>query len=76
MYAIRSYYGFGEPVRKIPLDAGFSCPNRDGKISRAGCIFCNPDGSGSGMLRRGLSLAEQWAFWRDIHRKKHSYNFV
>jgi len=62
---------FGEPVRKIPLDAGFSCPNRDGKISRAGCIFCNPDGSGSGMLRRGLSLAEQWAFWRDIHRKKH-----
>ncbi|WP_419785741.1 TIGR01212 family radical SAM protein [Pseudodesulfovibrio sp.] len=62
---------FGENVRKIPLDAGFSCPNRDGTISRTGCIFCNPNGSGSGMLDRGLSLAGQWAFWHDLHSTKH-----
>ncbi|MEF2229455.1 MAG: TIGR01212 family radical SAM protein [Pseudodesulfovibrio sp.] len=62
---------FGERVLKIPLDAGFSCPNRDGALSRAGCLFCNPRGSGSDLLRSGLSLAEQWTFWRDIHRGKH-----
>ncbi|XXJ18241.1 TIGR01212 family radical SAM protein [Desulfovibrio caledoniensis] len=62
---------FGERVQKIPLDAGFSCPNRDGTLSREGCVFCNPQGSGSGMLDRGLSIREQWGFWRDIHVKKH-----
>ncbi|MBG0790151.1 MAG: TIGR01212 family radical SAM protein [Desulfovibrionaceae bacterium] len=62
---------FGKRVRKIPLDAGFSCPNRDGTLSAAGCVFCNPEGSGSGMAARGLTLPEQWRFWRDIHVKKH-----
>ncbi|MEZ7198081.1 TIGR01212 family radical SAM protein [Pseudodesulfovibrio karagichevae] len=62
---------FGERVQKIPLDAGFSCPNRDGTLSAEGCVFCNPQGSGSGMLDRGLSIREQWDFWRDIHVKKH-----
>jgi uncharacterized protein len=33
---------FGSKVRKISLDAGFDCPNRDGKVGRGGCIFCNP----------------------------------
>ncbi len=32
---------FGERVQKITIDAGFSCPNRDGAISTSGCIFCN-----------------------------------
>lgn len=32
---------FGKPVLKIPLNAGFSCPNRDGTISRDGCSFCD-----------------------------------
>lgn len=39
---------FGQRVQKIPLDAGASCPNRDGTLSRAGCTFCNAIGSGSG----------------------------
>jgi radical SAM protein (TIGR01212 family) len=50
----------GGPARKIPLDAGFSCPNRDGTLSRTGCSFCNPAGSGTSLHARGLSLAEQW----------------
>lgn len=50
----------GERVHKIPLDAGFSCPNRDGTISRGGCVFCSPQGSGTGLGMRGLSLAGQW----------------
>lgn len=66
------YYGlaarlrqrFGERVQKIPLDAGFSCPNRDGTLSVSGCVFCNPEGSGSGMYAEGRSLSEQWDIWK------------
>jgi len=38
-----SYYQriFGGRVQKIPVDAGFSCPNRDGTVSAAGCIYCS-----------------------------------
>ena len=32
---------FGCKVQKISIDAGFSCPNRDGKIGRGGCVYCN-----------------------------------
>lgn len=51
----------GGPARKVPLDAGLSCPNRDGTISRSGCLFCNASGSGTGLAARGLDLSEQWA---------------
>ena len=37
---------FGERTLKICIDAGFTCPNRDGKISTGGCIFCSEQGSG------------------------------
>ncbi len=33
---------FGGPVRKVSVDAGFGCPNRDGTLGRGGCIFCDP----------------------------------
>lgn len=51
---------FGRALRKVPLDAGATCPNRDGTISRAGCAFCNPRGSGTGLFAQGLTLAQQW----------------
>ena len=51
---------FGERVQKISLDAGFSCPNRDGTLSFSGCIFCDGKGSGTGaMSERRVSLEEQ-----------------
>ena len=51
---------FAERVQRISLDAGLSCPNRDGKISKEGCIYCDERGSGSGaMLTHGLSIQEQ-----------------
>ncbi|MBN2034702.1 MAG: TIGR01212 family radical SAM protein [Deltaproteobacteria bacterium] len=51
---------FGERVQKITLDAGLTCPNRDGTICRGGCIYCDSRGSGTGaMIHRGLSIAEQ-----------------
>lgn len=63
--AIYFRHRFRQRVQKIPLDAGFSCPNRDGTLSTRGCIFCNPKGSGSGMGLKGMSLAEQWDLWRE-----------
>jgi len=46
-------------VQKIFIDAGLSCPNRDGTISTGGCIYCNAKGSGTGAHRPGLSINEQ-----------------
>ncbi len=50
---------FGCRVQKITLDAGLTCPNRDGTISTSGCIFCNARGSGSGAFDRGMSITDQ-----------------
>ena len=37
---------FGCKVYKLSIDAGFTCPNRDGRIGHGGCIFCSGMGSG------------------------------
>jgi radical SAM protein (TIGR01212 family) len=50
----------GRRARKIPLDAGFTCPNRDGTLSYGGCVFCNQSGSGTGLLHKGFGLRAQW----------------
>jgi len=52
---------YGQRVQKISVDAGLSCPNRDGSISRKGCIYCNSKGSGSGMFAKGISIKDQIA---------------
>ena len=50
---------FGCRVQKITIDAGLSCPNRDGTVSSGGCIYCNVRGSGTGAHSKGLSIADQ-----------------
>jgi len=50
---------FGCRVQKITVDAGLTCPNRDGTLSRGGCIYCNSRGSGTGAHARGLSVTQQ-----------------
>ena len=50
---------FGCRVQKITIDAGLSCPNRDGTISTDGCIYCNVRGSGTGAHTKGLSVIDQ-----------------
>lgn len=50
---------FGRPVHRIALDAGSTCPNRDGSKGFGGCVYCDVEGSGSGALREGQDLAEQ-----------------
>ena len=50
---------FGCRVQKITVDAGLTCPNRDGTLASGGCIYCNARGSGTGAHTRGLSVTEQ-----------------
>jgi len=56
--AFRALYG--RRAKKIPLDAGSACPNRDGALSRGGCLFCNARGSGTGLYHKGFGLRAQW----------------
>lgn len=51
---------YGERVHKIALDAGFTCPNRDGRKGRGGCSFCN-NASFSPNGRRPPALSAQLA---------------
>ena len=37
---------FGEKTVKLSIDAGFTCPNRDGTLGYGGCAFCSEGGSG------------------------------
>jgi hypothetical protein len=50
---------FGCRVQKINIDAGLTCPNRDGTLSHAGCIYCNQKGSGTGAHNLGKSISLQ-----------------
>ena len=49
---------FGCKVYKLSIDAGFSCPNRDGTCGFGGCIFCSGSGSGD-FAERGTDIRQQ-----------------
>ncbi len=50
---------FGKPVRKITIDGGFTCPNRDGSIGEGGCIFCDPLSFSPSRRRGRRNIREQ-----------------
>ena len=50
---------FGGRVQKVTLDAGLTCPNRDGRVGVGGCLYCNARGSGTGAWARGVGIREQ-----------------
>lgn len=60
-YSLNNYLRdtFGEKVYKLSLNAGFTCPNRDGTIDTRGCIFCSKGGSGDFAESASLSITEQ-----------------
>lgn len=60
-YSANQYYKeiFGSKVYKISLDAGCTCPNRDGRKGFGGCIFCSASGSGDFAASRNVSINEQ-----------------
>jgi len=60
-YSLNKYFKekFGERVLRIPVDAGFTCPNRNGTKGYSGCIYCDEIGSGARYIKRGKDLIEQ-----------------
>jgi len=59
---------FSQKVIKIPINGGFTCPNRDGSLSDKGCIFCSADGSGD-FTQKG-SIHTQFNKMKQIMNKK------
>ena len=59
--SLNEYYRsiFGRKAAKISLDAGFTCPNRDGSCGTRGCLFCGSGGSGDFAENAALSITEQ-----------------
>ncbi len=71
-YDLKSFFinTFGCKVYKLQIDAGFTCPNRDGKVARGGCIYC--DGRFSKLRQMGPlpSVTEQIEMGREFYREK------
>lgn len=61
---------FGTKVFKVMLDAGFTCPNRDGSIAAGGCTFCSARGSGDFAGSRRDDLVTQFNKIKDLQHKK------
>lgn len=61
---------FQDKVFKVMLDAGFTCPNRDGSIAKGGCTFCSARGSGDFAGRRRDDLVTQFNTIRDRQHLK------
>jgi radical SAM protein (TIGR01212 family) len=70
-YDLKSFWlnRFGCRVYKLQIDAGFTCPNRDGTVSRGGCTYC--DGRGSRLRQIGPlpSVAEQIRRGKEYYKK-------
>lgn len=60
-YSLNEYLRgrFGEPIYKLSLNGGMTCPNRDGKIGTGGCIFCSEGGSGEFAASAELDINAQ-----------------
>ena len=71
-YSLNQYLKkkFGCKVLKVSLDAGCTCPNRDGKLDTRGCIFCSKGGSGDFAGDRRLSIKEQLRLGKEFIKAK------
>ena len=66
---------FGERVLKICIDGGFICPNRDGKKSTYGCIFCSEKGSGE-HIKKCDSISEQVRNYFKSYKAERANKFI
>ncbi|MCE5252331.1 TIGR01212 family radical SAM protein [bacterium] len=67
---------FGCRVQRITIDAGLTCPNRDGTVGRGGCIYCNARGSGTGASAHA-SITEQISSAKPfLHRRYGAEKFI
>lgn len=62
---------FGEKIYKISLNGGMTCPNRDGRISTGGCIFCSEGGSGDFASAYSPDINSQIEEAKALIRKKY-----
>lgn len=68
---------FGEKVFKVPLDAGFDCPNRNGSVAYGGCTFCSERGSGDFAGDRQDDLVTQFNQIKNrMHQKWKSGKYI
>ena len=67
-YYLRNKYK--QKVFKISLDAGFTCPNRDGSLAKGGCYFCSASGSGDFAGKRSHTIDEQFANIKQSMQRK------
>lgn len=65
---------FGERTLKICIDAGFSCPNRDGTCGKGGCIFCGEKGSGEHL--KPLPIKEQVENFFNSYKADRANKFI
>ncbi len=61
---------FGCRVNKVSVDMGFTCPNRDGSITRGGCVYCNNDSFVPPYARARYSMHDQITSGMDYLRRR------
>ncbi len=72
-YYTMNYYlkhTYHKKVAKVPLNAGFTCPNRDGSKAYGGCSFCSAMGSGDSILAFSEDLKKQYQIGLERMQKK------
>ena len=62
---------YGERLQKIVLDAGFTCPNRDGKVGRGGCTYCDNAAFHPSYSTSGKSLHQQMDEGIEFHKVRY-----
>lgn len=63
---------FHEKLYKLSLNAGCTCPNRDGTCGSRGCIFCSSGGSGDFAANQSLAITEQLQIEKEHRKSKYS----
>ena len=66
---------FGERTLKICIDGGFTCPNRDGKLSTKGCVFCSEKGSGE-HIKSAKSISKQVQNFFSSYKAERANKFI
>ena len=62
---------FGERVQKVAINAGFTCPNRDGKVGFGGCTFCNNEAFTPSYCQPVKSITQQIEEGIEFHRRRY-----
>jgi len=62
---------FGHRVQKLTIDAGFTCPNRDGTVALGGCTYCNNDAFNPSYNTPTKSITQQLAEGVEFHKVRY-----